>query len=450
MQKIHFIGIAGIGMSALAGIYLAKGSAVTGSDLRPNNLTDELERNGATIHRGHRRDNVDGDVDIVVRSACIRDDNPEIVRAKETGIQVVSRSEFLRKFIEEAPFSIGVTGTHGKTTTSALISHIIEQCGQDPTVLVGGEMECFGSNSKFGRGEMVVAEVDESDGYFRNINTTCAVVTNIEKEHMENFGSLEALTGAYSEFISRISPRGFFIFNGEDPVLSSLTDVVSARKIIFGIDGDFDVTCEDHSYDRSIEFNFVMRGRNYGKVASSLVGRYNLMNILGAMAVCMETGFSFDSIVEAVRTFRGVKRRFETVDRIGNIRVIEDYAHHPTELKAVIRAARDYGEGRVITIFQPHRFSRTRDLAREFIDCFYGSDVLILTDIYSADEEAIEGVALDTICEAMDKSRFEIFRKIGKREIPEFVSAIVKENDIILVLGAGDIRDIAAPLIAMI
>ena len=437
-------------MSALADIRLAKGNIVTGSDLRPNNLTDRLCSRGATIHKGHSADNVPDDVDLVVWSACIRDDNPEIRKARELGAPLIPRGEMLRKVMEEVPFSIAVTGTHGKTTTSALVAHMAEYCGKDPTVVVGGEMGYFSGNAKFGRGDMIVAEVDESDGYFRNIGATCAVVTNIEREHMENYGSLENLIAAYREFTGRISPEGLFVFNGEDPTLRRLAGATAARKVSFGINGDFDMTCRDHTCARSIEFDLVLRGRNYGRVSSPLIGRYNLMNILGAIAVCMETGFEFKGIAAAVGLFRGVKRRFESIGRIGNIEVIEDYAHHPTELRSVITAARNYSGGRVVTIFQPHRYSRTRDLMREFSDCFYGSDVLILTDIYSADETADGGVGVRDIYEAMDKSRFEKLSLIGKKDIPGFVSGILGKDDIILVLGAGDIREISGPLIEMI
>ncbi len=434
-------------MSALADVHLAKGDVVTGSDLRPNDLTDRLRQKGATIHQGHSAVNVPGDVDLVVRTTCIREDNPEVKKAHELGAPVISRSEMLKRIMDSFPFSIAVTGTHGKTTTSALVAHIAEYCGKDPTVIVGGEMGNFGSNAKFGHGDTVVAEVDESDGYFRNTGATCAVVTNVEREHMEHYGSLEKLVDAYKGFAGGISPKGFFVFNGEDPALRSIAGATAARKISFGIDGEFDVTCRDHTCARSIEFELIMRGKDSGRVSSSLIGRYNLMNILGAVTAGIEAGFGLDGITAAVSSFSGVRRRFDSVGRIGSIEVVEDYAHHPTELRSVIAAARGYTKGRIVTVFQPHRYSRTRDLMREFSDCFYGSDVLVLTDIYSADEDKVEEVRVRDIYEAMDKSRFERIDLAGKKDVPEIISDIARDDDVILVLGAGDIREVSGDIV---
>ena len=447
MKKIHYIGIGGIGMSALALLDVAEGNAVTGSDTRPNNLTDELARLGAGIYRGHSPENVRADRDLVVRSTCIRDDNPEILRAKELGLDIISRGQMLRGRMRAAGVSVGVTGTHGKTTTSALIAHITEKCGKDPTVVVGGEMELFRSNAKSGRGGLLVAEVDESDGYFRNISCTAAVVTNVEREHMEHYGSFDDLIAAYGEFMEKISPDGFLVASGEDRLAVSLAARSPARKIFFGIGGDLDVTCRDFSYSRSIEFTLVAGGRERGRFSSPLVGRYNIMNILGAVAACLELGLDLGGITEAVRSFRGVKRRFDLVGRVGGIEVIEDYAHHPTELKSVIRAAREYGSGRVVTIFQPHRYSRTRDLMKEFSESFYDSDVLILTDIYSADEDVIGNVDIQDMKKAIDGSRLKMVDVIKKEAIPEFVSGIIKDDDTVLVLGAGDIREIAGSIV---
>lgn len=437
-------------MSALADINISEGNTVTGSDLRPNNLTEELSRKGAVIYEGHSGDNVPEDAGLVVRSTCIRGDNPEIARAAELGMPVISRGEMLRKVMDEYPVSLAVTGTHGKTTTSALAAHIAEHCGKDPTVIVGGEMDSFGGNAKAGRGGMIIAEVDESDGYFRNIASTCAVVTNVEREHMEHYGSFEDLVDAYREFVGRVSPEGVLIINGEDPVLRDIAGSSGAGKTTFGIDGDFDITCRDLTCDSSIEFDLLARGKGLGRISSPLIGRYNLMNILAAAAASLETGLEFRGIAEAVSSFRGVRRRFELVGRIGSIEVIEDYAHHPTELRAVIEAARNYKKGRVVTVFQPHRYSRTVDLMGEFSACFYGSDVLVLADIYSADEDAIEGAGIKELYNAIDGDRFNRIDVVEKNAIPEFVSGLVREDDTILVLGAGDIREIAVPIVERI
>ena len=437
-------------MSGLADILLSKGREVSGSDLRPNYLTERLSKKGAIICGGHCGDNIPVGVDCVVKTTCIKDDNPELVRARETGINVITRSELLKMLIEEARVSVSVTGTHGKTTTSGLIAHIAEKCGMSPTSVIGGELESIGGNSKYGQGGVMIAELDESDGFFRNVSSSYGVVTNVEREHMEYYGSMESLLEAYGEFISCIPPDGIFFYNGEDRLLTSLTDRAKARKSDFGIDGHFRVTCSNYVCKKSIEFDLVMQGRICGRVKSPLIGRHNLMNILAAVGVCLELGMDFKDIVAAVETFRGVGRRFDRIGRIGTIEVVEDYAHHPTELSAVIRAAKNYGEGRVISIFQPHRYSRTNDLADDFVRCFNDSDVLILTDVYSADEEPVGGVGIRDIYNRIDRSKFEMLVFVKKEEIPDLVSRIVRDKDLVLVLGAGDIREISGALIETI
>ena len=447
MEKVHFIGIGGIGMSALADVLIARGIKVTGSDLRPNNLTDMLVSRGAVISGGHSKDNVPLDADLVVRSTCIRDDNPEVVLAVEEGLELISRGEMLRIVMEESPLSVAVTGTHGKTTSSGIISYIADHCGMDPTVLVGGEMSRFGKNARSGGGEIVVAEVDESDGYFRNIGSTHALITNVEREHMEHYGSMRSLLDAYREFIERISPSGVLVFNGDDPVLSELAGSSKVKKISFGLDNGNAVTCRVSEYKRRIEFD-LMRGKEVlVKLRSALVGMHNVRNILGAAALSLELDLDAGEIAGAVEGFDGVRRRFDRVGTAGGIDIIEDYAHHPTELRSVIRAARDYSEGRVITVFQPHRYSRTRDLMEDFAVCFSGSDIFILTDIYSADEDTSGKMDIKVLFDAIDKDVFSESHLARKEDVAGLVSGIVRTGDTVLVLGAGDIRDISGDLL---
>jgi len=450
MAKIHFIGIGGVGMSALAEISLEQGKTVTGSDLRLSNLTDKLVEKGVKVFSGHDASHISSDTDIVVRSACIRDSNPEVERAKALNIPVISRSEMLKSVLESADTSVVVTGTHGKTTSSALISYITEKCGKDPTVLVGGVIEHFGGNAKCGRLDFVVAELDESDGFFRNVAVKYAVITNVEREHIENYGSMENLISAYGEFINRIDPHGIFVFNGEDPVLRDISFQSRAKKIDFGIDGDFKYAARDVSFDRSISFGLVKDGKAVGNISSRLLGRHNVMNILGVTALCMEMGMGFSEVAEAVSGFKTVKRRFDLVGNVGTIEVFEDYGHHPTEIRSVITAARNYTRGRVIAVFQPHRYTRTMDMADDFAKCFYGADVLILTDIYSADEDPIPGVGTADIIKKMDTKRFELVKLMDKDGIADFLSAKVRDNDVVMVLGAGNIREIAGPLVEKI
>jgi len=447
-KKTHFIGIGGIGMSALADICLSTGGAVTGSDLRPNDLTGALEKKGARVFRGHSAANVPQDADMVVRSSCIREDNPEMEEARRIGAKIVSRGELLRDVMAAAPFSIGVTGTHGKTTTSSLIAHIAEHRGKDPMVIVGGEIDTLGGNSRAGRGGLLVAEVDESDGYFRSIAATCAVITNIEREHMENYGSMDDLIAAYREFAGRIPCGGSLVFNGEDPILAEMVREIPARLIDFGAEGAFTFTCGRMSCDRGIEFDLIVRGEDKGRISTRLIGRYNVMNILAAAAACLEAGLEAEDVIEGVNSFRGVKRRFERIGKAGGVEVVEDYAHHPTEIRAVIGAAKEYSAGRVIAVFQPHRYSRTRDLVRDFTECFYGADVLVLTDIYSADEDIIPDVGAEDILRGTDRGRFQSADLVKKEDIPRHVAGEVRENDLVLVLGAGDIREVSGSIVA--
>ncbi|MCK5451291.1 MAG: UDP-N-acetylmuramate--L-alanine ligase [Candidatus Omnitrophica bacterium] len=448
MEKIHFIGIGGIGMSALADIALATGDVVSGSDLRGNNLTDKLAGKGAGIYEGHLASNLSNDVDLVVKSASIKDNNPEIVKAKELGIPVLMRSEMLKKVLDGIGFSVAVTGTHGKTTTSALVAHIFEYCGKDPTVIVGGEIDTLGGNSKFGNGDILVAEIDESDGYFRDISAKSAVITNVEREHMETYGTIENLIAAYEDFISKISPEGFLVFNGEDNNLRNMVKAAGTRTVSFGIGKDFDVTCCNATWASCIEFDLIIDGGLSGKVESSLIGRYNVMNILAAISACGEMGLNAREIIKAIKAYRGVKRRFESMGKTGGIEVIEDYAHHPTEIKAVINAAKNYVCGRLIAVFQPHKYSRTKDLMEEFSECFFGADILVLSDIYSADEDVIQGVVGEELYGRIDKTRFEKAVFLRKENIPDAMVDIVEENDLVLILGAGNIREIGPKILS--
>ena len=440
-------------MSALAYIALARGYAVTGSDLRPNDITSKLVSAGARIFEGHDPGNVPRNADIVVKSTCIPPGNSELVKAGELGITIVPRAEFLKETVASADMSIGITGTHGKTTTSALIAHIMEFCGKDPTVMIGGELDSFGGNARYGSEKMMVAEVDESDGLFRTMKVTYAVLTNIEREHMEHHGTMDSLVTSYKEFIKRISSDGIMVYNGEDLLLREVSSVRVQGKVDFGISeaGVYKYSAKGLVSAGSIRFHLIVNGKELGVMTSSLIGRYNAMNILGAVALSMELGLGFDEVSRAVSGFGCVKRRFDVVGRVGSIAVVEDYAHHPTELKAVILAAVNYNKkGRVIVVFQPHRYSRTHDLAEEFSHCFYGADVVVLTGIYSADEEPLNGRGLKDIVRGMDKDRFHLIRIVEKNEIPEYISGIVQEEDIVLILGAGDILDVSLPLLSAI
>ena len=437
-------------MSALADIALAKGDRVTGSDLRLNNLTEKLADKGAKIFKGHFSDNVREDMDLVICSASIKQDNSEMLKAKEMNIPVMLRSEMLKHILDENEVSVAVTGTHGKTTTSALIAHITEYSGKDPTVIVGGEINTLGGNSKTGHGGIIVAEIDESDGYFRDVTAKYAVITNIEREHMETYGTLKRLKNAYKEFAGNVHPGGVLIFNGEDRNTREIIGSAGGRTVSFGMNKGLDITCRNAVWSKGIEFDLIVGNKEKGRIKSRLIGRYNLMNILAAVAVCREINIDMAEIIDAVAGYSGVKRRFELVGKIGHTEVIEDYAHQPTELRSVISAAKDYTSGKVIAVFQPHRYSRTKDLLGDFSGCFYDADILILSGIYSADEETAEGIGTRDLYGLIDKTRFERTAVLDKEAIPALISQIVEDKDTVLVLGAGDIREIAPEIVKKI
>ena len=449
-MKLHFIGVGGIGMSALAKISLERGDLVSGSDLNPNNLTDRLAGNGAEIFKGHAKEHVADKVDLVIKSSCIRDNNPEIVRAKELGVEIVDRGHYLRAMMKEARISVSVTGTHGKTTTSSLISHILEYCGKSPTAIIGAEVQILGSNAKSGESGVMVAEVDESDGLFRDMCSTFGVITNIEREHMENFGTMDNLIDAYKGFLGGIDRDGIYFYNGDDALAVEISSGFDMKKVTFGLKDENNVTAKNVYCGKSIKFDLSSGGNVLGLIESPLIGEHNVMNLLSACAVCLELGLSADGISAAVPSFTGASRRFQLVDRINDIEVIEDYAHHPTELSAVIKAAKEYTDGRVISIFQPHRFSRTRDLLDDFVGCFYDSDVLILTDIYSAHEDEDEKAYIEHLVDRIDAKRFEEINFVSMADIPDCIADKVKGKDTVLILGAGDINTIAGKVVERI
>ncbi|MDP8259222.1 MAG: UDP-N-acetylmuramate--L-alanine ligase [Candidatus Aadella gelida] len=448
MKNIHFIGIAGIGMSALAHICLSKGDAVSGSDIRSNNLTEGLLSKGAVINLVHDVKNIRPGIDMVIASSSIRNDNPEIIKARENSIPIIPRSEFLGMKMSETECSIAVTGTHGKTTTTAIIAHIAEIAGQDPTIALGGEIDLIGGNAKAGSGKMFVAEVDESDGFFRSIVSRHAVITNVEREHMENYKGWNDLVKTYESFIAKISSEGTLVYNGEDRGTKEILNAFEgSRKISFGMTENCDVTCTNEVFDKGIEFNILIKGKDRGRIVCPLLGKYNTMNLLAAIALSIEIGIDMKYIIEGARSFKGVKRRFEEIANIKGIRVVEDYAHHPTEIKAVIGAAKRFTEGKVIAIFQPHRYSRTRDLAEEFSTSFNEADSLILTDIYSADEDNSDKMSVQDIVKKIDSNKFDKITVAEKCDIPGILPSMVKENDIVLILGAGDIREIGPDIV---
>ncbi|OUM96253.1 MAG: UDP-N-acetylmuramate--L-alanine ligase [Thermobacillus sp. ZCTH02-B1] len=430
-------------MSAIARVMLQKGYKVSGSDVVRQERTDKLAEQGARIYIGHSPEHVVG-ANLVVYSTAIAQDDVERRAAEERNIPVIHRSQMLARLLNEGK-GIAVAGAHGKTTTSSMIALVMESCGLDPTWIIGGEIVGLDTNAKAGGGEYVVAEADESDGSFLQYQPHTAVVTNIEPDHLENFdGDFGKLKDAYARFLGRVKPDGLAVVCIDDPNIRELLPRVDIPRIVTysieeGREADYRAV-DIAPGDRRVSFTVLKGGERLGRVELSVPGRHNAANALAAIAVCMEAGLGFDRIAEAIRLFRGAKRRFQVIGEPGGILVIDDYAHHPTEIRATIAAAKATGK-RIIAVFQPQRYTRTFFLFDAFSRAFPEADEVVITDIYSpVGEKAIEGVSSQRLAELIAKnSNPNTVYLPTKEEVLEWLLGRVKPGDLVLTMGAGDI-----------
>ncbi|NEW04487.1 UDP-N-acetylmuramate--L-alanine ligase [Paenibacillus sp. SYP-B3998] len=439
-EHVHFIGIGGYGMSAIAKVMLEMGYRISGSDLAQQELTDKLKAKGAQVYIGHEARNVSG-ADLVVYSTALSKDNVEMQAAEELNIPIIHRSQMLGRLMNERK-GIAVAGAHGKTTTSSMIALVMEICKLDPTYIIGGEIMNVGSNAKAGKGEFVVAEADESDGTFLQYHPTLALVNNIEADHLENYnGDFENLKKAYAQFLSQVRPGGKAVVCKDDIFLSEMIPQIKSEVITYGIDADADYVAYDITLgDRKVTFSVQHKGTNLGQISLSVPGKHNVYNALATLITCLEAGLSFDQIADAILEFRGAKRRFQVLGEINNILVIDDYAHHPTEIQATISAAKATGK-RIIAVFQPQRYTRTYYLFEQFSRSFDEADEVIITDIYSpAGEKRIEGVDSDKLVGLIRSNSNPNVQHIPTRdEVLEYLIQHVKQGDLVLTMGAGDI-----------
>ncbi len=445
-KNLHFVGIGGIGMSGIAIVLSGLGYKISGSDLKPNNLTKKIEDMGGKIFKGHTSSNLPRDVEAVVYSTSVSSDNPEIVKAKRMGLPIVHRAEVLAYLLNKAK-GIAVTGTHGKTTTTSLIGVMLENCRFDPTVIIGGEVDLFNGNAKLGKGDYLVAEADESDSSFMYFRPIYSVITNIEMEHIDHFKTLKDAISAYRVFANNLKVNGILFYNYEDhnirKVLKNFKGVT--RSFGFSKKADIHPTGIEMSEFTS-SFNCIYNGENLGKVNLKIPGKHNVLNSLACILLGLNLGLKFEDIVHSIKDFTGAKRRFHLRTETKDIMLIDDYAHHPTEIRAVLAACRNWPDKRVVAIFQPHRYTRTKFLAGDFGKCFKGADKLILTDIYAASEKPIEGISVKTIYDKVIKSGLKDVRIMKKGDIADHVFKIKRPGDMILVLGAGDIKEVADEL----
>ncbi|MGZ9585138.1 UDP-N-acetylmuramate--L-alanine ligase [Paenibacillus marinisediminis] len=449
MEHIHFIGIGGYGMSAIARVMLEMGYTVTGSDVALQELTKKLSAKGATIHIGHHADYVQ-EADVVVYSTALPKDNVERVAAEARGIPVLHRSEMLARLLN-AKKGVAVAGAHGKTTTSSMIAYVLDRCNVDPTFIIGGEVTNLGTNAKAGTGDYVVAEADESDGSFLAYHPYMAVVTNIEADHLENYGGdFNNLKQAYVQFLGQVDPEGTAVLCGDDPILREMMPALTNSVITYGIDQAADyMACDIESVDRHMKFTMKHGAEVLGSVELSIPGKHNVLNAMATLIVAMRAGVAFADAAEAIAGFTGAKRRYQVIGDVNDILVIDDYAHHPTEIEATLTAAKATGK-RIVAVFQPQRYSRTYFLFEQFSQAFREADEVFITDIYSpAGEQPIEGVHASKLVERIRVNSNENVHYVPtKDEVLAQLKDQVRSGDLVLTMGAGDIWRVAYDLAA--
>lgn len=442
VTKIHFIGIGGIGMSGIAEVLCNLGFQVSGSDIKKSKNTDRLEAAGATVFEGHRAENV-GDAQVVVYTSAAKDDNPEMIIAREKGIPVIPRAEMLAELMTLKPYAVAVAGTHGKTSTTSMVATVLKHAGIDPTTVVGGVVESLGSNAKLGASDWFVTEADESDRSFLMLYPTIAVVTNIDKEHMESYKGMEDVVQCFTDFVNKVPFFGACVLCLDDPNVQLIIPRIKRRRVTYGMTAQADVSAHDVWYSDNFGSSFsVMRGAEVlGEVNLPVPGKHNIYNALAAIAVALELEIPFEKIAEAFAQFKNANRRFQFKGEARGITVVDDYGHHPTEITATLAAAKDGGGGkRTVVVFQPHRYTRTQELMDEFALCFNNADVLYVLDIYAASEQPIEGITAEILTENVKKYGHKNAQYIGDIETAaDKVIENLQENDLVITLGAGTV-----------
>jgi UDP-N-acetylmuramate--alanine ligase len=439
---IHFVGIGGIGMSGIAEVLLNHGYTVQGSDLKTSKITDRLEKAGATIFEGQAAANLD-DAQVVVISSAIKPGNAELDEARRRGLPVVRRAEMLAELMR-LKSNVAVAGTHGKTTTTTMVAALLDHGKYDPTVINGGIIHAYGSNARVGQGEWMVVEADESDGTFNRLPATIAIVTNIDPEHMEHWGTEEALHQGFLDFVSNIPFYGLAICCTDDPDVQTLVGKISDRRVItFGFNAQADVRAMNLTYEAGVaHFDIALQAED--KVIDGctlpMPGDHNVSNALSAVAVARSLGMKLEEIREALASFGGVNRRFTRVGEVDGVTIIDDYGHHPVEITAVLKAARQATKGRIIAVHQPHRYSRLHSLFDDFCACFNDADVVAIAEVYAAGEDPIEGASRDDLVAGLIAHGHRHARAIlGEDDLVRLVHEQAKPGDMVVCLGAGTI-----------
>ena len=457
-KRVHFIGVGGIGMSGIAELLANLGYAVSGSDAKRSGVTERLASLGVAIAAGHAAVNV-GNADVVVYSSAVRPDNPEVVEAKARRIPVIPRAEMLAELMR-LRFGIAIAGAHGKTSTTSMIALVLERAGLDPTAVIGGRLSAFGSNARLGRGEYMVAEADESDRSFLKLSPAVAVITNIDREHMDAYGGFADLQQAFVDFANKVPFYGAVVACADDAELAHVLPRFTRRVVTYGISdgpasaGPFDVSAMDVVLEGFGSRCVVVQRHGGAPVELGLLtlavpGLHSVRNALAAVAVGLELDVPFAKIASALAEFHGAERRFERRGIVHGISVVDDYGHHPTEIAAVLSAARAARPARIVVAFQPHRYTRTRDLMAEFGTALAAADEVVLTDIYAASEEPIAGITVEALAAAVSAGRQQpahVVRRLD--DVAAAVADLARPGDLVLTLGAGSIGGLATALLA--
>jgi UDP-N-acetylmuramate--alanine ligase len=439
IQKIHFVGIGGVGMSGIAEVLLNQGYRVTGSDLKFSPVTERLVSLGATIFENHQAGNLDA-ADVVVISSAVRPENPEVLEAHRRQIPIIPRAEMLAELMR-SKYGITIAGTHGKTTTTSMVATILRHAGMDPTVVVGGRLNSLGSNAKLGTGDFMVVEADESDRSFLMLSPTLAIVTNIDEDHMESYSGLDDLKAAFVQFVNKVPFYGAAILCLDEANVQSIIPNIKRRIISYGFGSQADVHILNPIY-KGFQSQFQLRyqGELLGQFQLSIPGKHNILNATAAASVGLDLDLPPEKIRLALESFSGADRRFQIKGQVAGILFVDDYAHHPTEIKATLEAARNLGDHRIVVIFQPHRYSRTSHCFEEFARSFYQADILVLSPIYPAGEEPIEGVTSERLVESIKSYGHKSARFIADvNEIAPSVRSELAAGDLVITMGAGNV-----------
>jgi UDP-N-acetylmuramate--alanine ligase len=448
-KTTHFIGVGGVGMSALASIYLSNGQPVSGSDIKANPNTDKLTQEGAHIYIGQAAKNITDRIEKVVVSSAIKADNPELIAAKERKLPIYHRSDILAELFLHSKCGMAVAGCHGKTTVSSMLATVLKITGKNPTSVIGGHVEALNGNHSSGNPDLLVAEADESDGTFLKYFPQYGVITNIDNDHMDHYKSLDSVIRAFEVFASHICPSGALFACADDPIVRNLRLPENLRVLTYGIDVPADIMAQNlEFYPYGSSFELLIAGQSHGKLITRVPGKHNILNLLPVIGFCLEIGLTLTEIQEGISFFKGAGRRFEIKGEYDGITIIDDYGHHPNEIRATLQAASSIGARRVIVVFQPHRYSRTMFLSQEFGRCFENCDKLFITDIYPASEKPIPGVTSKVILDNMpvaNRRKVKMVKNVD--DVKYHLLDFLEPGDVVFTMGAGTITNVGPEIL---